>query len=84
MQYSQDKIIPQVEEIELPLPELNDIALSSWRRSLDRFMPEIKRQLFEQCSKRCDNKVCESLCRSGESVAWGLSQIRFNVLSRWN
>jgi len=84
MQYSLDRIIPGVENQEIPLPSLDSIAIHSWIYWLKRLYPEISRQMFAQCSRKCDNKVCENLCPAGQAVAWGLSMIRFNVLSKYN
>ena len=82
MNYSLDKIIPNVEGITLNYPLLDNIAWYSLMENLHRIMPERREVVMDKCVL-CGQK-CERICKQGEAVAWNWSQARFRKASEWN
>lgn len=84
MQFAADEIKPNLEFLDVRMLPLDDVALYSWRESLIKIMPEMKRVLMDSAVCRQCGENCGMLCPAGENVVWGLSQIRFQQASLSN
>ena len=76
MEYSVDEIKPNLLRIGVPLPAWDEIAVFSWKAGVNRFLPELKREVLGRC-RLCGSCGCEKLCRSAEQAAYVFSVIRF-------
>lgn len=64
------------------MTKADSIAYFSYKKRVEELLPEQRQVVMNGCVS-CGQK-CENLCLTGESVALGLSIIRFNQMSLWN